>query len=149
MRSHPKKKSVDCTSIKLELQMYSPEYYPRQRWNLPKDTERNFVAAFFHMATIALTCTSLAQLGWFRLRGGQCAPHLAVYQFFSLGYFNKITRPADTTALGVKSETPPMVIQYYSPNGCKLSKKNLMIIEHSVVCTDCYQDRNLTFKWFR
>ncbi|KAK7867289.1 hypothetical protein R5R35_002116 [Gryllus longicercus] len=77
--------------------MYSPSYFPRQRWNVPKEQERNFLAAFFHMATIALTCTSLAQLGWFRLRGGHCAPHLAVYQFFSYGYFD--TNPVENDML--------------------------------------------------
>nr|CAD7588924.1 unnamed protein product [Timema genevievae] len=68
--------------------MYATAYYPRHRWHLPKEHDRNFVAAFFHMATIALTCTSLAQLGWFHIRGGQCSPHLAVYQFFNLGYMD-------------------------------------------------------------
>nr|CAD7261461.1 unnamed protein product [Timema shepardi] len=74
--------------VDLSTTMYATAYYPRHRWHLPKEHDRNFVAAFFHMATIALTCTSLAQLGWFHIRGGQCSPHLAVYQFFNLGYMD-------------------------------------------------------------
>ncbi|GLG95588.1 RING-box protein 1A [Gryllus bimaculatus] len=92
----PDKAGGDAEVLEL-LKMYSPSYFPRQRWNVPKEQERNFLAAFFHMATIALTCTSLAQLGWFRLRGGHCAPHLAVYQFFSYGYFD--TNPVENDML--------------------------------------------------
>lgn len=91
--------------------MYNPTYFPRQRWNIPKEQDRNFIAAFFHMATIALTCTSLAQLGWFRLRGGLCVPHLAVYQFFSYGYF-------DTNSAQNDMLTANEVVTYpYYPNG--------------------------------
>ncbi|XP_049952780.1 transmembrane protein 127-like [Schistocerca serialis cubense] len=88
--------------------MHNQNCFPRQRWSLPKDQERNFVAAFFHMATIALTCTSLAQLGWFRIRGSICSPHLAVYQFFSADY------PTETERDYTFSEfSPPVTIQYY------------------------------------
>ncbi|XP_067003438.1 transmembrane protein 127 [Anabrus simplex] len=90
--------------------MYTPSYFPRQRWTVPKEQDRNFVAAFFHMATIALTCTSLAQLGWFRLRGGLCVPHLAVYQFFSYGYF-------DTTSMQNDISGNEVVSNPYYPNG--------------------------------
>ncbi|KDR18783.1 transmembrane protein 127-like [Zootermopsis nevadensis] len=97
--------------------MYNPTYYPRQRWHVPKEQERNFVAAFFHMATIALTCTSLAQLGWFHLKGGQCTTHLAVYQFFSFGYFDTGARQTDLQFRAREVVSSPMSIQYHSPSG--------------------------------
>ncbi|PNF23554.1 hypothetical protein B7P43_G05608, partial [Cryptotermes secundus] len=97
--------------------MYNPTHFPRQRWHVPKEQERNFVAAFFHMATIALTCTSLAQLGWFRLKGGHCAPHLAVYQFFSFGYFDTGTRQTDLQFHAREVSSSPLPIQYHSPSG--------------------------------
>lgn len=97
--------------------MYNPTYFPRQRWHAPKEQERNFVAAFFHMATIALTCTSLAQLGWFRLKSGQCTPHLAVYQFFSLGYFDTGARQTDLQFRAREVVSSPIPIQYHSPSG--------------------------------
>lgn len=97
--------------------MYNPTFFPRQRWHLPKEQERNFVAAFFHMATIALTCTSLAQLGWFRLRGGQCTPHLAVYQFFSFGYFDTVDRQTDLQFRAREVVSSPIPIQYHLPSG--------------------------------
>ena len=101
--------------------MYNPTYFPRQRWHFPKDQERNFVAAFFHMATIALTCTSLAQLGWFRLRGSQCEPHLAVYQFFSYGYFDTGTTQTDLQFRAREVVSSPVPVQYHSPSGSKLT----------------------------
>ncbi|KAJ9594352.1 hypothetical protein L9F63_014228 [Diploptera punctata] len=97
--------------------MYNPTYFPRQRWHLPKDQERNFVAAFFHMATIALICTSLAQLGWFRLRGDQCAPHLAVYQFFSFGYFEPGARQTDLQFRAREVVSSPVPVPYHSSSG--------------------------------
>lgn len=100
--------------------MYNPTYFPRQRWHVPKEQERNFVAAFFHMATIALTCTSLAQLGWFRLKGGQCTPHLAVYQFFSFGYFDTGATQTDMQFRAREVVSSPIPIQYHSPSGSKL-----------------------------
>lgn len=103
---------------KLQM-MYNPTYYPRQRWHVPKEQERNFVAAFFHMATIALTCTSLAQLGWFHLKGGQCTTHLAVYQFFSFGYFDTGARQTDLQFRAREVVSSPMSIQYHSPSGSK------------------------------
>jgi hypothetical protein len=99
--------------------MYNPAYFPRQRWHVPKEQERNFVAAFFHMATIALTCTSLAQLGWFRLKGGHCAPHLAVYQFFSFGYFDNDARQTDLQFRAREVAKSSIPIQYHSPSGSK------------------------------
>jgi hypothetical protein len=105
--------------FRLIKMMYSPAYFPHQRWHVPKEQERNFVAAFFHMATIALTCTSLAQLGWFRLKGGHCAPHLAVYQFFSFGYFDSGARQADLQFRAREVVKSPVPIQYHSPSGSK------------------------------
>ncbi|XP_071448521.1 transmembrane protein 127-like [Hetaerina americana] len=97
--------------------MYNPSYYPRQRWHILKDQDRNFAAAFFHMATIALTCTSLAQLGWFRLTGGKCVPHLAVYQFFSFGYFDTSTTQSDLSFRSSEVSSSPITVQYHSPSG--------------------------------
>jgi hypothetical protein len=101
--------------------MYDPAYFPRQRWHVPKEQERNFVAAFFHMATIALTCTSLAQLGWFRLEGGQCTPHLAVYQFFSFGYFDTGTTQTDLQFRAREVVSSPVPSEYHSASGSKFS----------------------------
>lgn len=93
--------------------MYNPNCFPRHRWRVPKEQERNFIAAFFHMATIALTCTSLAQLGWFRIRGSLCAPHLAVYQFFNYGYFD--SSDSATEQESQIADLPPSSVtaQYY------------------------------------
>lgn len=93
--------------------MYNPGYLPRPRYEIQKDPERNFVAAFFHMTTIALTCTSLAQLGWFRIHSDQCVPHLAVYQFFGYGYYDVTS---DTSTLHFYIPTPS-TMQYYSSSG--------------------------------
>lgn len=112
--------------------MYNPTYFPRQRWHAPKEQERNFVAAFFHMATIALTCTSLAQLGWFRLKGGQCTPHLAVYQFFSFGYFDAGGRQTDLQFRAREVVSSPIPIQYHSPSGSELLAP--MVSELVVIC---------------
>ncbi|KAG8234789.1 hypothetical protein J437_LFUL006621 [Ladona fulva] len=97
--------------------MYNPSYYPRQRWHILKDQERNFAAAFFHMATIALSCTSLAQLGWFRLSGGKCVPHLAVYQFFTFGYFDTSTTQSDVSFGSGDVILLPVTVQYHSSSG--------------------------------
>uniref|UniRef100_A0A1B6GPG2 Transmembrane protein 127 transmembrane region domain-containing protein n=1 Tax=Cuerna arida TaxID=1464854 RepID=A0A1B6GPG2_9HEMI len=72
--------------------MYSPACYSRRRWTYPKDEDRNFVAAFFHLITIVLICTSLVQLKWFRLWGGHCVAHLSTNQFFGFGEFYATTQ---------------------------------------------------------
>ncbi|XP_063221324.1 transmembrane protein 127-like [Bacillus rossius redtenbacheri] len=94
--------------------MYSASYFPRQRWHVPKEHERNFVAAFFHMATIALTCTSLAQLGWFHVRGAHCSPHLAVYQFFDLRLYDD---PVPDDVEGNDVAASPVSVQFLPSSG--------------------------------
>lgn len=96
--------------------MFSPTYFPRQRWVYPKDHERNFVAAFFHMITITLICISAGKLGWFRVWGGHCISHLAMYQFFSFGYFDRITTQEEIHLPGGEIITSPVTIQYHSSN---------------------------------
>jgi hypothetical protein len=92
-------------------------YYVRSRWQGLKDQERNFVAAFFHMCTVALVCTSLAALGWFRLRGAPCTPHLAVYQFFSVGKYTMDNNPSIPKVISSESVSSPFISQYHSPSG--------------------------------
>lgn len=93
--------------------MYNPSYFPGQRWNFPIEHERNFLTAFFHMATISLTCTSLAQLGWFRLQGDHCTLHLAVYQFFGYGYFD--SNPSSNDLLITADTHIDTSTSYYIP----------------------------------
>src|SRR5688572_26980367 len=49
-----------------------------------REAERNTIAAIFHMITITLICTALANEDWFRLqaRGTNCAPMVGTPQFF-------------------------------------------------------------------
>ncbi|XP_054259096.1 uncharacterized protein LOC128983714 [Macrosteles quadrilineatus] len=71
--------------------MYNPNTCTRQRWGYPKDEDKNLVAAFFHLFTILLICTSLIHLNWFRIWGGHCTPYLATNQFFEFGEFYATT----------------------------------------------------------
>jgi len=96
---------------------HSTIYLVRQRWQGIKDNDRNFVAAFFHMCTVALVCTSLAALGWFRLRGAPCSPHLAVYQFFSYGHFSMDSNPSIPEIVSSKAVSSPLISQYHSSTG--------------------------------
>lgn len=99
------------------MEHQSTMYVVRQRWQGFKDNDRNFVAAFFHMCTVALVCTSLAALGWFRLRGAPCSPHLAVYQFFSYGHFSMDSNPSIPEIVSSKAVTSPLISQYHSSTG--------------------------------
>ncbi|XP_065336741.1 transmembrane protein 127-like [Cloeon dipterum] len=92
----------------------SPLYIVRQQWQMLKDKERNLVAAFFHMCSCALVCTSLAALGWFRLRGAPCTPHLAPYQFFSYGHFSMDANPSIPEIVSSKAVSRPLISQYHS-----------------------------------
>ncbi|KAF4517029.1 hypothetical protein B566_EDAN013223 [Ephemera danica] len=96
---------------------HSHVYLVRQRWQGIKDQDRNFIAAFFHMCTVALVCTSLAALGWFRLRGAPCSPHLAVYQFFTFGHFTMENNPSIPKIITSETISSPYISQYHSPNG--------------------------------
>jgi hypothetical protein len=104
-------------SSKMDQQSQSTMYVVRQRWQGFKDNDRNFVAAFFHMCTVALVCTSLAALGWFRLRGAPCSPHLAVYQFFSYGHFSMDSNPSIPEIVSSKAVISPLISQYHSSTG--------------------------------
>lgn len=67
--------------------MFNPTYFPRQRWAYPKENERNFVASFFHMISIALLSLSLIRMVWFRIYGSsECSPYIMLNEFFSFGY---------------------------------------------------------------
>jgi hypothetical protein len=101
----------------MDHQSQSTMYVVRQRWQGFKDNDRNFVAAFFHMCTVALVCTSLAALGWFRLRGAPCSPHLAVYQFFSYGHFSMDSNPSIPEIVSSKAVISPLISQYHSSTG--------------------------------
>lgn len=57
-----------------------------RNWLNPKDQERNFFSAVFHMIAITLISMSLAGLNWFTISGNVCTPFLKLSQFFWFGY---------------------------------------------------------------
>lgn len=100
--------------------MHNPVCYSRQRWAYPKDEDRNFVAAFFHLLTIILICTSVVQLNWFRIWGGHCTPYLSTNQFFGFGKFYATTPSQYHLKSGGLITSPSAyTIHYNTSSGCK------------------------------
>ena len=93
-----------------------PNPRPSQQHN-----NRNYGAAFFHMMTIALLCTSLVQPSWLTLnitkrssvsqKSESCPRHLTLYQFLDNGYFET----ANVISNG--STNSPVKLFYHSSSG--------------------------------
>ncbi|XP_014294195.1 transmembrane protein 127 [Halyomorpha halys] len=130
----------------LTERIYNIEEPPRRRWAYPRDNERNYVAACFHLISAFLTILSLIHLNWFRIFGNLCNPHLAVYQFLRLGYFGYFESNAHentvklsdgrfvTSSVTIGFHTGTEVLQCVTPEVLNLMRVLVML---SFVCIFC------------
>jgi len=116
--------------------MYNPPCYSRQRWTYPKDEDKNLVAAFFHLLTILLICTSLVQLNWFRVWGGHCSPHLGTNQFFGFGEFYATTHNQYHVKNGGIISSPSGYVIHYNTSSQSLAcvTPDIANFMHILIC---------------
>lgn len=109
--------------------MYNPTTcYSRQRWTYPKDDDRNVVAAFFHLFTIILICTSLLYLNWFYILGSHCVSHLSTNQFFGFGGFYATTQNQFHLRNGGLITSPTgYIIHYNTSTECKQTSQLVVV----------------------
>lgn len=116
-------------------ELYNIDEPPRRRWAYPRDNERNYVAAFFHAISAFLTTLSLIHLNWFRIFGNLCSPHLALYQFMRLGYFeSNIHDSSIKLSVTIDYHTGSEVLQCITPEVLNLMRVLVML---SFLCIFC------------
>lgn len=89
---------------------------PRYPWDQHLTSERNHVAALFHLLSIIFTSSALFKMSWFRIWGNHCTSPLALYQFMKLGYFESSGRPTSLDLPKLEVTTSSIVIEYHTDN---------------------------------
>lgn len=123
------------------------EELPRRRWAYPRDNERNYVAAFFHAVSAVLTIISLVHLTWFRIFSDLCSPHIGLYQFMKLGYFQssiqdgnlklsnrEIIMPS-VLSVSIEYNTGNEVLQCITPEVLNLMRVLVMLALLCIFCS--------------